>query len=182
MKKFIVLVFALVVGYCVSAQENGGKKVMFVDWITYTSGIGSSYPTMLKNAIIGGIQETGRLNLIDAEMEPSLKDEQERRSSEEALADEKSRTETIKKLGADYILKIHVAQMQASTNKHDDGSVYYDGLINFTLSVMKTADGTLVVSKPFSYAGLNAKTGDTPEAAITATVDFVKVSMNKYGI
>lgn len=181
MKKMVLTIMTLLLVWCVSAQEDASKKkVLFVDWITYTSGIGSSYPTMLKNAIVGGIQETGRLNIIDAELEPSLQGEQERRSSEEALGDEKSRTEQIKKLGADYIMKIHVAQMQATRKTHDDGSVYYDGLINFTLSVMKTADGTILVSKPFSYADLNAKTGDTPEAAVVATTDFVKVSMNKF--
>lgn len=165
----------------VFAQEDAQKKkVLFVDYFTYTSGIGASYPTMLKNAIIGGIQETGRLSVIDAEMEPSLKVEEDRRSSEEALGDQKSRTEQIKKLGADYIMRIHVTQMQATKKLHDDKSVYYDGLINFTLSVINVADGTMLVSKPFSYAGLNAKTGDTPEAAVVATTDFVKISMNKF--
>lgn len=181
MKSVFLTTVLLMLAWCVSAQDAGaGKKVLFVDYFTYTSGIGNSYPTMLKNAIIGSIQETGRLNVIDAELEPTLKVEEARRSSEEALGDNKSRTEQIKKLGADYIMRIHVTQMQATKKLHDDKSVYYDGLINFTLTVMNAADGTVMVSKPFSYAGLNAKTGDTPEAAVVATTDFVKISMNKF--
>lgn len=181
MKKMVSIVVCLLFICTVFAQDDANKKkVLFVDYITYTSGIGSSYPTMLKNAIVGGIQQTGRLNIIDAELEPSLKGEEERRSSEQAMGDVKSRSEQIKKLGADYIMQIHVTQMEAVQKKHDDGSKYYDGLINFTLSVMKTADGTILVSKPFSYADLNAKTGDTPEAAVIATTDFIKISMNKF--
>lgn len=181
MKRLFLIVACLLVLGCVFAQDDAAKKkVLFVDYITYTAGIGSSYPTMLKNAIIGGIQQTGRLNIIDAELEPSLKGEEERRSSEAAMGDTKSRTEQIKKLGADYIMQIHVTQMEAAKKKYDDGSVYYEGLINFTLSVMKTADGTILVSKPFSYADFNAKSGDTPDAAVVATTDFIKISMNKF--
>lgn len=181
MKRLFLIAVCLLFVYSVFAQDDAAKKkVLFVDYITYTAEIGGSYPTMLKNAIIGGIQQTGRLNIIDAELEPSLKGEEERRSSEEAMGDSKSRTEQIKKLGADYIMQIHVTQMQAVRKSNNDGSVYYDGLINFTLSVMKTEDGTILVSKPFSYADLNAKTGETPEAAVIATTDYIKISMNKF--
>lgn len=161
-------------------EEMHGKKVLFIEYVTYTAGLGKSYPTMLKNAIVGGIQETRRLNLIDAELEPSLKVEENRRSSEEALGDIKSRTEQIKKLGADFIMRVHVTQMDAVRKVRDDKSIYYSGMICFTLAVMNAGDGTILVSKPFSYSGISGKTGDTRETSIIATTDHVKGSMNKF--
>lgn len=166
--------------FCSFAQEGAKKDVILVDYFTYTSSIGDSYPTMLRNAILGGLQATGRLTVIDADSETSLKLEQERRSSEEAMGDQTARMGEMKKLGANYLLKLHVTQMDASESKHDDGSIYYSGLINFTLTLVSVENGSVKVSKPFNYADLNAKTGDTKEAAITATIDFVKISMKKF--
>lgn len=48
------------------AQE---KEVLLVDYFSYTSKIGSSYPEQLRNAIIGGIAETGRLSVVDVDAE-----------------------------------------------------------------------------------------------------------------
>lgn len=180
MKRLFLVVATVFLSVWCMAQENGGKKTMLVDYFTYTQGIGDSYPTMLRNAIIGAMQETGRLNIIDASLESSLQLEEERRSSEQALSDDKARNEQIKKLGADYMMRIHVTTMEGVKKRLDDGSIYYDGLINFTLTVLNVADGTVKVSKPFTYSGLNAKTGDTPEAAVLATTDYIKMSMNKF--
>lgn len=176
---FLATVGVLLCVICL-AQDGNAKKTLLVDYFTYTKSIGDSYPTMLRNAIIGALQETGRLNIIDASLESSLQLEEERRSSEAAISDDKARNEEIRKLGADYMMRIHVATMSGVRKTLDDGSVYYDGLINFTLTVLNVADGTVKVSKPFTYSGLNAKTGDTPEAAVLATTDYVKISMTKF--
>lgn len=180
MKKIVVLAMCVCAYLGLFAQEESGKEVILVDYFTYTESIGDSYPTTLRNAIIGGLQATGRLKIIDADMESSLKLEKDRRNSEEAMGDATARRGEMKKLGANYMLKIHVAQMDASEEKKDDGSTWYSGLINFTLTLVNVEDGSVKVSKPFNYAGLNAKYGDTKEAAITATIDFVKISMKKF--
>lgn len=180
MKKLFLLTVGFLFCFMCMAQDGNAKKTLLVDYFTYTKNIGDSYPTMLRNAIIGALQETGRLNIIDASLESSLQLEEDRRSSEAALSDDKSRNEEIKKLGADYMMRIHVTTMSGVRKTLDDGSVYYDGLINFTLTVINVADGTVKVSKPFTYSGLNAKTGDTPEAAVLATTDYIKMSMTKF--
>ncbi|WP_276803894.1 hypothetical protein [Odoribacter laneus] len=159
------------------AQE---KEVLLVDYFSYTSKIGSSYPEQLRNAIIGGIAETGRLSVVDVDAEANLKIEAERRSSEGAMADETARTAQMKTMGANYLLTAHVANMDAVRKTLDNGSVYYDGIISFTVKVTNIADGSIKVSKQFDYSGLNAKTGDSREAAITATLGYIKTSMQKF--
>ena len=109
------------------AQE---KEVFLVDYFSYTSKIGSSYPEQLRNAIIGGIAETGRLSVVDVDAEANLKIEAERRSSEGAMADETARTAQMKTMGANYLLTAHVANMDAVRKTLDNGSVYYDGIIS----------------------------------------------------
>lgn len=156
------------------------KEVLLVDYFSYTSKIGSSYPEQLRNAIIGGIAETGRLSVVDVDAEADLKIEAERRSSEGAMADETARTAQMKTMGANYLLTAHVANMDAVRKTLDNGSIYYDGLISFTVKVTNITDGSIKVSKQFDYSGLNAKTGDSREAAITATLAYVKTSMQKF--
>lgn len=156
------------------------KEVLLVDYFSYTSKIGSSYPEQLRNAIIGGIAETGRLSVVDVDAEADLKIEAERRSSEGAMADETARTAQMKTMGANYLLTAHVANMDAIRKTLDNGSIYYDGLISFTVKVTNITDGSIKVSKQFDYSGLNAKTGDSREAAITATLAYVKTSMQKF--
>lgn len=156
------------------------KEVLLVDYFSYTSKIGSSYPEQLRNAIIGGITETGRLSVVDVDAEADLKIEAERRSSEGAMADETARTAQMKTMGANYLLTAHVANMDAVRKTLDNGSIYYDGLISFTVKVTNITDGSIKVSKQFDYSGLNAKTGDSREAAITATLAYVKTSMQKF--
>ena len=180
MKKIVMLAMCMCAYLGLFAQEGSGKDVILVDYFTYTESIGDSYPTTLRHAVIGGLQATGRLVSIDADAESGLKLEKDRRNSEEAMGDATARRSEMKKLGANYMLKIHVTQMDASQEKKDDGSTWYSGLINFTLTLVNVEDGTVKVSKPFNYAGLNAKYGDTKEAAITATIDYVKISMKKF--
>ena len=73
MKKIVVLAMCVCAYLGLFAQEESGKEVILVDYFTYTESIGDSYPTTLRNAIIGGLQATGRLKIIDADMESSLK-------------------------------------------------------------------------------------------------------------
>lgn len=182
MKKLVLLavccVFAL--GSFAQEEETQKKEVLLMDYFTYSSGIGSSYVKMLRDAILGGIQETGRLTVVDVDAEPTLRVEETRRQDEKAMSDATARTEAMKSLGAKYAVTGHITDMSGKRMVSDDGSVFYDGQITFNLKVLNIADGSVKVTKAFTYSGLNAKTGSSPEQAVLNTTDYVKMSMQKF--
>jgi len=180
MRRFVFLVVCVFACLGTFAQKELKKDVVLVDYFTYTESIGDSYPTALRNAIIGGLQATGRLTVIDAEAETSLKLEKDRRSSEEAMGDQTARMGIMKQLGANYIIRLHVTEMTATESKDDDGKVSYNGCINYTLTMIDPENGSVKVSKPFTYSGLTGKIGDSKKEAILATIDYVKISMKKF--
>ena len=72
MKKIVVLAMCMCAYLGLFAQEGAGKDVILVDYFTYTESIGDSYPTTLRHAVIGGLQATGRLVIIDADAKQTL--------------------------------------------------------------------------------------------------------------
>lgn len=181
MKKKITLFVCLLFTLNAFAQdESSVRKVLLVDNITHSSNIKRSYSTMLKFAILEGINNTKRLSLIDAETESSLKIEEKRRSSESSLDDDKARTEKIRKLGADFMMNIHVTDMDAEKREDDDNKIYYSGMINFTLTILHVKDGTIFVSKLFAYKDAEAEKCSTSEEAMASITDYIKSSMNNF--
>ncbi|MDR0983286.1 MAG: penicillin-binding protein activator LpoB [Culturomica sp.] len=173
---FILVAFVFV-GY---SQDTPVKKVMLVDKFTRASKVSENYANMLRNAIISGIENTGQITVIDVNSEEALKLEAERRAAESAISDATARTEMMTTKGAQLIMTGDITEMSGIKKKFDDGSIYYDGLINFSLKVTNASDGTVKASKNFTYSGLNAKTGSTPQDAVLNTTDYIKISMRKF--
>ena len=180
MKKIILSIISLAVMHFSFAQGGATKEVLLVDYFTHGKDMPEAYVDMLRNSIIGGLQETGRLSIVDVDTEYDLKVEAERRTSEGAISDNAARTGAMKTMGAKYLLSGQVAEISAVKKQASDGSISYDGVINFTLKVTNVADGSIKVSKQFTYSGLNAKSGSTAEQAVLATTDYIKISMKKF--
>lgn len=82
MKKLLMLVAAIFCFATLSAQAK--KDVICIYNFSYSSSVGSNYAEMLRNTIIEGLNETGRLTIIDANNDDVLKAEMARRSQENA--------------------------------------------------------------------------------------------------
>lgn len=170
----------MLLGTFLSLQaQQQQKEVLLVDYFTHSSG-NSSYTKMLRDAILAGIQRTSRLSVVDVDMEPTLKLEEKRRQSEKAMEDPLARNETMRLLGATYALTGHLTRIEGVKVRLENGSTYYEGQITFTLKVVHIADGSIKASKTFTYTGLNAKTGKTPQEAIMNTTDYIKMSMQNF--
>lgn len=179
MKRLMVIV---ILSMCIltgaQAQKNQ-KKVLLIDYFT-SGNVNQAYAKMLRDAVIAGIQNTNRLSVVDVEMEPTLQLEQGRRQDERAMGDPVARNQVMQMLGATYALTGNITRMEGVRMQLNDGSYYYDGQIAFDLKVVNVADGSVKVSKSFSYAGLNAKTGQTPNEAVINTTDYIKMSMQRF--
>ncbi|WP_298616882.1 hypothetical protein [uncultured Odoribacter sp.] len=179
MKRLMVIV---ILSMCIltgaQAQKNQ-KKVLLIDYFT-SGNVNQAYAKMLRDAVIAGIQNTNRLSVVDVEMEPTLQLEEGRRQDERAMGDPVARNQVMQMLGATYALTGNITRMEGVRMQLNDGSYYYDGQIAFDLKVVNVADGSVKVSKSFSYAGLNAKTGQTPNEAVINTTDYIKMSMQRF--
>ena len=171
----VILLMCILVS--VQAQKNQ-KEVLLVDYFV-SGNVNQAYAKMLRDAVIAGIQQTNRLTVVDVEMEPTLKLEEGRRQDERAMGDPVARNQVMQRLGANYALTGNITRMEGVRMQMSDGSYYYDGQIAFDLKVVNVIDGSVKVSKPFSYAGLNAKTGQTPNEAVINTTDYIKMSMQQ---
>ncbi|EHP48828.1 hypothetical protein [Odoribacter laneus] len=172
----VILLMCILVS--VQAQKNQ-KEVLLVDYFV-SGNVNQAYAKMLRDAVIAGIQQTNRLTVVDVEMEPTLKLEEGRRQDERAMGDPVARNQVMQRLGANYALTGNITRMEGVRMQMSDGSYYYDGQIAFDLKVVNVIDGSVKVSKPFSYAGLNAKTGQTPNEAVINTTDYIKMSMQRF--
>ena len=155
------------------------KTVVVVDY--FTSNLCTSYElATLRNQVITGLTETGRINLIDVEAESALSLEESRRSSELALEDQTARMGAMKTLGANYIITGVASVVDAERKVSDSGSVYYTGNVSFSLKVVNVEDGTLVGAETYTFAGLTAGTGSTYDEAVSATLLKAKKGMKGF--
>lgn len=180
MKMFFLSSLMLMCTVCGFAQnEEGGKEVIYIDYFTRTSSIGSSFAEAVRNKVIEGIQRMDRVQLIDVDSQDALKLEADRRQDESAMGDEASRTSQMKSLGAQYIIKGHVVSMNA-VKKVTDGKVSYKGSLSYSLKIIDAATGTLKGTKTFTHEGLTGGSGSTADDAIIKTCDYAKLDMDDF--
>lgn len=178
----------LLIGICCAAlfstkamaQEEGGKEVVYIDYFSRTNDIGSSFAEALRNKVIEGIQVMDRVQLVDVDAQDVLKIEAERRKDASAVSDETARNAQMKSLGAQYVIKGHVASMNAVKRTDDKGKVSYKGSVSYSLKLIDTLTGALKATKTFSHEGITGSTGDTSDDAILKTCDYAKTYMEDF--
>ena len=167
--------FISIIGLCLFVSAYAQRPVVVVDYFT-TSSAKQSGVSALRNHVIAGMTETGRVNLIDVESEASLALEANRRSSELALGDQTARMGKMRTLGASYILTGVVSSVSAE-KQTIQGISFYTGNVVYSLKVMSAEDGTLLGAESYTYSGLTAGKANTSEAAIAATLEKAKRDM-----
>lgn len=175
MKK--ISMFFAVMSLCMSALAQ--KPVVVVDYFTSPSCTEAGV-SALRGQVISGLTETGRVNLIDAETEASLVMEAERRSAETAMEDQTARLGAMKTLGANFIITGVASKISADRRVTDEGNVYYNGNVVYSLKVVNAENGTLVGAETYTYADLTGSTGSTSEEAIVNTLKKAAKSMKSF--
>lgn len=158
-----------------TANDEEGKEVVYVDYFTRTSNIGSSFAEALRSKVLESIQKTNRVHLVDVDAQDALKVEAERRKDESAMGDETARNAQMKSLGANYIIKGHAVSMNTVKRTDDKGNVSYKGSISYTIKIVDTSDGKIIATETFSHEGLTGGTGKTQEDAIVSTFGYVNL-------
>ena len=166
--KRIVLSLALIV---VAVTAFAQKPVVLVDYFHAPNSVKASGVSAVRSAVIAGINQMNRVQLIDVESESSLNMEGIRRG--------KARMGAIKTMGAQYIITGTVSNVSGEYHKTENSS-YYTGNIVFSLSVVRVEDGVTVGTKNITYAGLTGNIGSTADEAVVSTLNRVKQSMDNF--
>ena len=172
-------IFISLLGMCLCVSAFAQKPVVVVDYFT-TASCTAAGVSALRSQVIAGLSETNRVNLIDVETEASLTLEVGRRASELALEDQTARMGQMRVLGANYLISGVVSKMGADKKTMEDGKVYYNGNVVYSLKVVNAEDGTLMGAETYTYADLTGATGSTPEEATVNTLKKAQRSMKVF--
>lgn len=173
MKNAILLLICTLCAFPISAQntvtEDKGKPNVFIDYFWRPTDIPFSWVEALRNSVIEGITETGRVELIDVDSNSALSVEKARRESGEVVAgDDMERMKVMTSEGANYLIQGRVATFKASIYTSDDGKKYWQATCSYTLKVINPADGKLISTKTFKHGDgiTNSILEDTKDAAV----------------
>lgn len=189
MKKVLSSILLVLLSVILIQAQDLGKKIVYVENLSYTNKIGSSYVEGLRNKVIEGLVKTDRITVKDVNSEASLKREAAKQTEDASNVDE-STLVIMRNLNANYMVQGHVTTLEAIKVVDDKGKVSYKGSIVFTLKIIDIASGTLKGTESYSYSGsgsgfLATGTGDTPDKALESTMsgsierDMVKL-VNEY--
>lgn len=166
MKKIFVLLVSLLTVMGVSAQEEStsAKRTVAVDGLSYNSNIGTNWVTDLRNQIIGGLAQTGRLEIVDVESIADLPS-----GDAEKLAH-------LKGINVESLIKCHFNSLNTK-RETSDGKTSYTVKINFTLTILNAETGATLNTKTIEDSG---RSSESETAAINAAMKNVQYSISTF--
>ncbi|MFI3295888.1 MAG: hypothetical protein R3Y19_07705 [Rikenellaceae bacterium] len=179
MKKIILILAVFMSVMTINAQEAQHKTIV-VDYFKRPANIKAKYTEMIRAVVLTTFTNSGRFKVIDAANETSLALSAEIAESGEIPTLDNIRQESMKKAGGNFLISGNVVNIAADKGKTSDGKIYYSGVVNVSLNVVDLETGQSIAARELKYSGVNAKTGDTPDLAVAATIDYVSLSMNKF--
>ncbi|BEI56765.1 hypothetical protein GCM10007041_31720 [Butyricimonas faecihominis] len=170
----------------VKAQEVK-KPRMYVEYFTEADGVEEANSDKVRQAVMAALNKTKRFELVDQDAEYSMKKEEERRTDEKAMSDEKSRTQTITAAGHDYILGGNVLACSVKSEQKD-GKTMYSCVLNYSVTVTEVATSTTVASATFDHSpsGIGGTVGklldlsDSKDKAIASAVNMIASDIENF--
>lgn len=157
MKKY--LLFFLMVLCSVGMYAK--KQVVYVEYFTWSTGIGEARTEQVRNAVISALASYQHIQVVDVASQSSLTTEKSRRSSEEALEDETTRRLKMKQLGANYLVQGYVSTLDITEiteyNKKGEAKITYKAVMSYSIKVVDCENGTLISTDMYSYDCKNCK-------------------------
>lgn len=146
MKKILSLITCVASFFGASAA----KTTVYFQQFDNTAGVKDAWVEVVRGAVLEGIYNTNRTNIIDAVTEGSRYEEELRRLKENLDVDDMETTESLKTKGANVLISGDVTSLAVPATKLDNGTVTYDATVTFTLRVVNAIDGTLLGTKTFT--------------------------------
>ncbi len=180
---FTVVMLSAAAVFSANAQEDEGsaKPRMFVESFTYGSNVPRDLAEHIRQKVMTGLATSQRFDLVDETTETSMSMEEQRRLDEKAMADDKTRNQTLSAAGHDYIFSGNV--LKYSINETSvEGKRYYTCTISYSVTVTDVLTSTTVASKAFEHSArtLLFSGYDTKDAAVNASANLAEGDMKDF--
>lgn len=164
MKKTLVIL-ATMMAVAISASAQVELKNLFVEEFVNNSQTNDITVKNLRQEIMSGITNTGRVNVVDASTLPDLP--AQKRDRLKAMADK-----------FDFVLEgtLNSILQQKSISK-DKQTTYYEAVINYTLTLTDVQTGAVKGSETFKDSW---STGGTADEAVLKAIEKAGNRMLKY--
>lgn len=146
MKKIITLIAFVASVFSAYAE----KTTVYFQQFDNTADVKDSWVEIVRGAVLEGIYNTNRTNIIDAVSEATRFEEELRRLRENLDVNDVETTESLKTKGANVLISGDVTSLSVPGTKLDSGATSYDATVTFTLRVVNAIDGTLLGTKTFT--------------------------------
>lgn len=160
MKK--ILIFCLM-ALC-SIGMYAKKQVVYVEYFSYSTEIGSARTEQVRNAVIASLASYQHIQVVDVASQSSLAQEKNRRSDEDALEDETARIGKMKKLGANFLIQGYISTLdiieKVEYNKKGEEKVRYNAVMSYSIKVIDCENGTLLSTDLYTYDCKNCKNSE----------------------
>ncbi|MBQ7449100.1 MAG: hypothetical protein IJS73_04775 [Paludibacteraceae bacterium] len=183
MKKIFLFTITILLTTTVFAATKS-KYVIAVESFSYTNQCSEAFAEQVRNNVIGGISEFPYIQVIDAQTAGALSAEDQRRSSEAAMADPTARMGEMKQLGAEYILIGSITSYSCvfQPQKDDPNKGNWKATMVLALKLVNTEDGTTqVVNYPYDgsrhFGDVRYGLSEDKERSISSLFAFVKKDM-----
>ncbi len=164
MKRFLFSLAAMFLLVVTTAAQNDKTNVC-VDDFGYNSRIGTNWVTNLRNNVIQGMHQTGRLNLIDVTTFSDLPEDAE------------SRLGQLSASNVDVLVKGYYNSLDCVSKTNKDGKVSYEATSDYTLTLVDTQTGAVLGSQNFK----NSWTiGSSSSESITKAIEYAINDMKKF--
>ena len=187
LKRIITIMALLCVAVIAVKAQEVKKPRMYVEYFTEADGVEEANSDKVRQAVMAALNKTKRFELVDQDAEYSMKKEEERRTDEKAMSDEKSRTQTITAAGHDYILGGNVLACSVKSEQKD-GKTMYSCVLNYSVTVTEVATSTTVASATFDHSpsaiggtvGKLLDLSDSKDKAIASAVNMIASDIENF--
>ena len=129
---------------------TAAKTTVYFQQFDNSAKVKDAWVELVRGAVLEGIHNTNRTNLIDAVTEASRYEEELRRLKENLSADDLETTEALQTKGANVLISGDVTALTVPGKQLEGGSMSYDATVTFTLRVVNALDGTMLGTKTFT--------------------------------
>ena len=166
------LAMPLVASANVEEMESKGKPNVLIDYFWRSENIPFAAAEQLRGYVMEGLANTKRAEIIDVDTKQTLRIEKERREAGVEAGEDADRMKVMAEEGANFLVDGRITSLVTEKKKYDDGSIYYESKVGFTLKVINPLDGKTKHTSTFSLGGelLGDNAGSTPEEAVTKAV------------
>lgn len=142
--------FTLVLSVAAIIGVYAAKPTVYMQQFDNSAKVKDAWVEIVRGAVLEGIHNTNRTNMIDAVTEASRYEEELRRLKDNLSAEDLETTESLQTKGANVLINGDVTALSVPGTQLEGGTMSYDATVTFTLRVVNALDGTLLGTKTFT--------------------------------